>query len=91
MLQETLLSDDDSLKLGKINSNFYYNSFAATRKSDICCRRPGGELAILWRKTLGSVIQQNSHTDRIVSIKLKQQNQSTLLMNVYCPCDCRNE
>ena len=82
MLQETLLSDDDSLKLGEINSNSDYHSVTATRKSYTCCRRSGGKLAILWRKTLGNVIQQNSHTDRTISIKLKQQNQSTLLMNV---------
>lgn len=35
MLQETLLSDDDCLKLGKIDSAFDYHSVAATRKSDI--------------------------------------------------------
>ena len=91
MLQETLLSEVDSFKLGKINIDFDYHSVAATRKSDIFCGRSSGGLAILWRKTLGFVIDQHSHTDRIISIKLKQQNQSTLLMNVYCPCDYRNE
>ena len=45
----------------------------------------------MWRKTLGIVIEQHSHTDRIISVKLKQQNLTTLLMNVYCPCDYRNE
>ena len=67
MLQETLLLEDNSFKLGKINIDFDYYSVPATRKSDIFfCGRSSGGLAILWRKTLGFMIDQHSRTDRII-------------------------
>ena len=48
-------------------------------------------LTILGRKSMRFVIAQHSHTDRIISIKLKKQNQTTCSMNVFCPCDYENE
>ena len=59
----------------------------ATIKSDTFCRVPYGVLAFLWRKLLGFVNEHYLNNDHIVSLKVDLQNQTTLLMNVCCPCD----
>ena len=46
MLQKSLLSDDDSLKLGKNHTDFDYHSVTAMIKNNTFCGRSSGGLAI---------------------------------------------
>ena len=91
LLQETLLVEHDSWKIGMISREFDYCSVAATRKSDVFCGRSSGGLSILWRKNLNVVVEPLIYSSRIMAINLKLGRLKTLLINVYCPCDYRNE
>lgn len=50
---------------------------------------PGG-LAIYWRKDLAVNLYPVFHSNRILGLKVRSQNVSYLLINVYMPCDYRD-
>ena len=50
--------------------------------------RPFGGLAILWRKSLGTICSVKDYgDDRLLSIELKLNCKTITLLNVYLPCD----
>ena len=50
--------------------------------------RPHGDLAVLWRKTLG-VLKYTNESNRIMGVKFEYDSHRLLILNVYMPYDDR--
>ena len=85
------LADFDEPVLGLISVDFYAKGMSAVNShQSILSGRLYGGLAILWRKTLGSSckIVTFEEEKRIMGIKVANECQSHLLLNVYLPYCC---
>ena len=71
LLQDTLLVEHGSWKIGMTSLEIEYCSVALTRKSDVFCGRSSGGLSILWRKRLNVFVEPLIYSSRIMAINLK--------------------
>ena len=93
LLQETLLPEHafhmaDSLSDDSMEFDFSF--VPSTRDETSFSGRSSGGLAFVWLKHLTPFIEILSLTDRIHGLKLKCQDKSFLILNIYCPCDYKN-
>ena len=88
-LQETWLSLQELPSLSTIHSDFYGRGISSMIDSDgVRVGRPFGSLAVLWRKTFGTVLTIESLDDnRLMLCRLMHGNTTTTLVNVYLTCD----
>ena len=93
-LQETLLPQHafnlaESLNNG--DSKYEYSFVSSTREDDCFVGRSSGGLACIWKKRLSPFIDVIHVTDRIHGLSIKNNKEAILLLNIYCPCDYRND
>ena len=91
-LQETLLWPHDLHISDTIHSDYNsYSTSAMEVTNNIVKGRPHGGLSFLWHKSIDKHVKILSYNcDRILGLKLMMNNVSTLLINVYLPCDNPN-
>ena len=91
LLQETFLIDEDINYLSNLNTLFEFAAVPSLVNLNSDFRgRPIGGLAILWKKSLNSVIRPIIVSNRIMGIELLFNEKQTLLLNAYFPCDYRD-
>jgi endonuclease/exonuclease/phosphatase family metal-dependent hydrolase len=92
LLQETLLTDTDLNFCADLNNDFDY---AATPSSQNLFAeyqgRPSGGLVILWRKKISFFVYPILISKRIMCLNLVIADKTYHLINVYMPCDYRNQ
>jgi hypothetical protein len=90
LLQETILTDDNLNFLNTLDDNFNYAAVPSTcNNSNNFCGRASGGLAIYWSKTLSSIVRPIFYNNRIMGLKIINDNNVFLILNVYLPCDYR--
>ena len=90
-LQETLLNDYDIHNLATVNHDFFFYATSSIRKEGCFTGRSSGGLAILIHKKYSLICEELQFSDRILGFFLNFDNKKYLLINIYCPCDYRNE
>ena len=91
LLQETLLVDNNTSVFATLSDDFNYFHTSATRNSSSFSGRSSGGLAILWRRSISKVIKTESFSERISGLTLLIDSFRVLILNVYLPCDYRND
>lgn len=91
-LQETWLSKQELSNISSLHPDFYGRGVAAYDDSNgLLVGRPYGGLAILWRKTLGTICKVSDVGDeRLLLLELTSCNGPISLLNVYLPYDNGN-
>ena len=93
-LQELMLCKSDLCILNNFDSRFEYAAFVQDRESEgINEGRPSKGVAIYWRKRLSLNITPLIIDDSLIGIildSLDDNNNKTLFLNVYLPCDSQN-
>ena len=91
LLQELMLREDDIDFYSNINLNF---NFIADVKdsivSGIINGRPARGVSIMWSGWLSKYIETAKVNDRIISITIKHEKNSILIINSYMPYDARD-
>ncbi len=89
MLQETWLRQDESDVLSELSAEFYVKSVSGMDTSTgLISGRPYGGIAILWRKSLGSLCKIVDFNDsRLLGIDLNIGGNNVRLVNIYLPFD----
>ena len=90
LLQETLIPDH-ALNDLDIFEDFDFAATPSTRDETNFNGRSKGGLLIAWKKELSPYITPFFYSDRIMGIYLENDNERLLLLNVYLPCDYRNQ
>ena len=92
LLQETWIIDQEIPILAGIHKDFYSRGISSIDTSSGIHRgRPYGGLAILWRKTLGSMCSVSLMDDsRLMAIEIKIDGITMTILNVYMPYDNGN-
>ena len=92
LLQETWIIDQEIPILSGIHKDFYSRGISSIDTSSGIHRgRPYGGLAILWRKTLGSMCSVSLMDDsRLMAIEIKIDGITMTILNVYMPYDNGN-
>ena len=92
-LQETILPQH-SFSIADLLSDrdqqFEYSFVSSTRDDADFSGRSSGGLACIWKKQLTPFIEIVPATDRIHGLSLRNMEESILLLNIYAPCDYRN-
>ena len=90
-IQEHWLRLDELYKLGLVSDNFEFSGISGM--NEVSARglrkgRPFGGVAFLWHKSLANQIEfiRGDKEGRCIVIKVKFDNRSLLLINVYLPC-----
>ena len=89
LLQEILLTSDDSSFMNGIDENFTF-LFVPSKLPDSNEERPFGGLAIMWRQSLNILVQTMSLQERFMIINLGFNDSSIVLVNVHLPFYDRN-
>ena len=87
LLQETLLSDDNSGILQELSEDFDFAHVPAVRKQDNFRGRASGGLAILWRRFTNLSLTPVYFSNRIMGLRLSIGEVNYLILNVYLTCD----
>ena len=89
-LQETLLNNENFINLENLNSNFLTAHVPAVRNHQVFRGRGSGGLAILWRKSENVEFSPVFISDRMMGLKIKFNDLTYFLINIYCFCDYGN-
>ena len=93
-LQELMLCKSDLCILNDFDSRFEYTAFVQDRESEgINEGRPSKGVAVYWRKYLSPNITPLLIDDSLIGIILNSfddNNNKTLFLNIYLPCDSQN-
>ena len=89
LLQETWLMSSTLARLGLIHKDYMFYGVAAVNNKEILKGRPFGGVAILWHKSINSLVQRipDIPSTRICGVKLKIQAMPIILLSCYMPCD----
>ena len=91
LLQEHWLCDDQLGKLHSLHDSYSCHAVSGVDcSSDIISGRPFGGCAIFWKKSIKhniSIIKPNSR--RFIAISMTYHDTIILIINVYMPCDAR--
>jgi exonuclease III len=89
LLQETWLAEHELPFVTKISDSFYAQGISSMdSNNDVLKGRPFGGLAVLWRKSLGSICKVIDCDDnRILGLEINNGGQKLLILNVYLPFD----
>ena len=90
LLQETYLTEDYSKELGNLGGMYGYYATPAVRDANCFTGRAKGGLAVIFHNKFGQFIEPFFYSDRIMGIFLSG-GQRILILNLYLPCDYRNE
>jgi len=87
LLQETWLFEFELPLLSNLCSDFYGKGVSAVETdSKILVGRPHGGMAIMWRKTLGSICKIVDFMDkRLMGLEILNNKSNLLIINVYLP------
>ena len=91
LLQETLIPNDGFAVLDTLSDEFAYASVPAKRKNDVFVGRSSGGLVIYWKKMNNIFCKPVYFSDRVMGLKLKYEQYTCLILNVYSICDYRTE
>ena len=89
-LQETLLNDENSSNLDKLDHNFLTAHVPAVRNLENFRGRASGGLALFWRKSDNVKCFPVLFSDRVMGLRIHFNDINYLLLNVYCFCDYGN-
>ena len=91
LLQETFLTAESSHHLNKIGPDYCFYATPAKRKDGFFAGRASGGLAIIFHKKFEFCIKPFFYSDRIMGIHFFSGNLKYFLLNVYLPCDYRDD
>ena len=91
LLQETLLCDHSLDVFQSLHDEFSYYAVSAVRSENVFVGKSSGGLCVLYRKSFANYIKPFYCTSRIMGISLQNVDFSLLLLNVYLPCDYKND
>ena len=89
LLQETLLTNDNTDILENMNTNFNTINMPSVRKPGQLYGRSSGGLAILWKKNSNFKYFPVYGSNRFIGLKIFFGEICYLLLNVYLNCDYR--
>ena len=87
-LQETIVSDHASIPNFP---DFLYLLVPSKRSENSFYGRSSGGLLIFYRKKLANLVEEFKFSERIAGIYLSFSDRKYLFLNVYFPCDYRND
>ena len=93
LLQETILPShalDIAMSLNDNDNMVDYFFVPSSRDENNFYGRSKGGLAFIWKKSMTPTITIKPFDDRLCGLSIMSGNKSILLLNVYMPCDYRN-
>jgi exonuclease III len=88
LIQEHWLADYDLSLLANIHNEFYARGVSAMDTTKLLVGRPFGGVAILWRKSLASVVKVSTYEDsRLMGLELMSGSTKILIICVYLPTE----
>ena len=86
-LKELLLTDINHHILTYISKEFIYVHVSAIRKANNFIGRSSVGIAILWRKMINIKLYAVYRSHRIMGLKLERNQNTYLIIKIYCMCD----
>ena len=91
MLQETWLLPNDTQRLLSIHPDYLGSGISSVSNDEVPRGRPYGGLGFLWNKSIAANVRAiKTSSDRVYALRIKLQDYTALLINVYFPVDRKN-